>query len=157
MGMCGRLCAHLVRRSLRDTDSAEDRRLKEVFVPFFVALAVYHAIVIPLLIVITVGIVLQDWRSSATRWGNRSWALAVLVLDCLLVVGDSGWLSQAVIGAVLMWLVIERAECVMRFGLYEASTWGEGRSVIEVCDCVAPPCSDDSGALTDFSKGQWGR
>eukprot|EP00665_Eupelagonemidae_sp_cell47_P014907 gene14907-biopygen12204 len=66
------------------------------------------------------GVLLLDWH-AASRLGNARWPACVVVLDALLVADARDWAARCVIALVLGWLVVERAERGVRYGLYDAA------------------------------------
>eukprot|EP01062_Namystynia_karyoxenos_P034139 TRINITY_DN2503_c1_g5_i1.p1 TRINITY_DN2503_c1_g5~~TRINITY_DN2503_c1_g5_i1.p1 ORF type:complete len:876 (+),score=208.89 TRINITY_DN2503_c1_g5_i1:81-2708(+) len=81
-----------------------------------------------------------DWVSAANldpRW----WSSIILILDAALVANLPLWVHGFMIGTAICWLLLERVEVGVQFGLYDAGiNWGHEYSVPVPCDCAEPPC-----------------
>eukprot|EP00665_Eupelagonemidae_sp_cell47_P013212 gene13212-biopygen4391 len=86
------------------------------------------------------GIVLIDW-GSVSRLADSNWPLCVIVLDVLLVADARDSAARCVIALVLVWLVVERAERGVRFGLYESAQFDGKPPMPGPCNCATPPCA----------------
>eukprot|EP00756_Hemistasia_phaeocysticola_P033921 Hpha_TRINITY_DN16493_c3_g1::TRINITY_DN16493_c3_g1_i1::g.159815::m.159815 len=83
-----------------------------------------------------VGIVLTDLGNVA-ELGVRVWSFVVLLLDIALVFNTPRTIP-IVISITLVYLLVERLEAGVRFGLYDVFSFDD---TLETCDCAHPPCA----------------
>eukprot|EP00756_Hemistasia_phaeocysticola_P053842 Hpha_TRINITY_DN29788_c0_g1::TRINITY_DN29788_c0_g1_i1::g.2500::m.2500 len=109
------------------------------------------------LVLYSTGILCTDLEWAAIL-NMRAWSIVVLVLDAGLVYERPGAIIFVII-QVFAYLILERSEAAVRWGLYSAVT--KDGTVVAPCDCSNPPCSIgmavDTGSaaviftvLTDF-------
>eukprot|EP00756_Hemistasia_phaeocysticola_P034194 Hpha_TRINITY_DN16509_c1_g9::TRINITY_DN16509_c1_g9_i1::g.135381::m.135381 len=75
----------------------------------------------------------DSWAAAELQ--ARSWPYVVLILDLLLVF-DTPRMIPVILCLTLVYLLIERIEAGMRFGLYNLVASNSP----QVCDCENPPC-----------------
>eukprot|EP00756_Hemistasia_phaeocysticola_P066280 Hpha_TRINITY_DN9128_c0_g1::TRINITY_DN9128_c0_g1_i1::g.94239::m.94239 len=77
---------------------------------------------------------------------DRCWPLLVLILDTSIVYHTDRFIP-VVLGITLAWLLLERTESVVRFGLYEVVS----SKTPLVCDCATPPCALRVFQVTNYT------
>eukprot|EP00756_Hemistasia_phaeocysticola_P021868 Hpha_TRINITY_DN15800_c3_g1::TRINITY_DN15800_c3_g1_i1::g.186980::m.186980 len=85
-------------------------------------------------------IVLIDFTFASTLY-FRCWPIMILCLDVLLVF-ERDHMQNVVLGAVALYLAVERMESAVRVGLYEAAVFNG--HVVSSCNCAEPPCADNA-------------
>eukprot|EP01063_Lacrimia_lanifica_P000326 TRINITY_DN10155_c0_g2_i1.p1 TRINITY_DN10155_c0_g2~~TRINITY_DN10155_c0_g2_i1.p1 ORF type:complete len:767 (+),score=177.99 TRINITY_DN10155_c0_g2_i1:43-2343(+) len=75
---------------------------------------------------------------------NRTWPAYVIVVDLMLVIEAPRYVTKAIVGFALGWLILVQAEYATRavglFDLGEVRAWKPYDERRGMCDCVHPPC-----------------
>eukprot|EP00756_Hemistasia_phaeocysticola_P037168 Hpha_TRINITY_DN16681_c2_g4::TRINITY_DN16681_c2_g4_i1::g.181215::m.181215 len=88
-----------------------------------------------MIVLILVGVVAQDlYVASEIR--TRTWSFVVLLLDNALVWNVPSTIPLVLV-VTLLYLIIERSEASLRYGLYDAVA----SEPPPVCECAQPPCA----------------
>eukprot|EP01062_Namystynia_karyoxenos_P043965 TRINITY_DN3225_c0_g1_i1.p1 TRINITY_DN3225_c0_g1~~TRINITY_DN3225_c0_g1_i1.p1 ORF type:complete len:933 (+),score=167.49 TRINITY_DN3225_c0_g1_i1:114-2801(+) len=91
-------------------------------------------------LVVMVAIIMVDITNAAYSRG-RSWMLAVMVMDMLLVFRIPLPVHLTALAITLLGVAVDAVESVAQFGLYTVFLWGKDSWTVPVCDCVSPPCA----------------
>eukprot|EP01062_Namystynia_karyoxenos_P073193 TRINITY_DN7002_c0_g1_i3.p1 TRINITY_DN7002_c0_g1~~TRINITY_DN7002_c0_g1_i3.p1 ORF type:complete len:682 (+),score=164.47 TRINITY_DN7002_c0_g1_i3:1790-3835(+) len=95
-----------------------------------------------------VPIICSDWVAAAYP-AVRYWGFVMILVDGALVAEARPLVPLAMIWAITIWLITERAEAVWLYGLY---SWGlYDKPNDGICTCPDPPCAlTFGGSLVEF-------
>eukprot|EP01062_Namystynia_karyoxenos_P071182 TRINITY_DN665_c3_g2_i2.p1 TRINITY_DN665_c3_g2~~TRINITY_DN665_c3_g2_i2.p1 ORF type:complete len:737 (+),score=180.69 TRINITY_DN665_c3_g2_i2:104-2212(+) len=162
-----RICRPIVERALRDADTSEERRRKEIVIPvlliggivsFLQAVADSFTIIVFRLrwwcavvtwAACTAGICWPIARGSftleligalCTGGSLRIWPMVILVMDMFLAVAMPKRYQMFVIHITGLWLIIDVVEREFRLGVYDIPSMTDTIRFWELCNCSTPPC-----------------